>query len=624
MSDFRILERIQKEDDIEKVKSLFTKTVHNYEVELTKIHESNQVQIGLLTQQLSDSNASANALKLQIHKLKEMQEKELDQIRVNETELQSLIKKMNEENKFLKLKLQEFESSSSASLIESNSKDNQITLLQKQNQRMQIHYKNVLDQLSSFRTYLDQLRNEKFEIENEISNFKAQTVEYVDRLKAVSKKAVSSSTRAIEKRDKLVRGLGLIKKQIHEIKRFKCRSIDFDFNAFKQGCQHRIDSILRVKKKLQGEELNMTYMKKVNDLAIKLDDQKSLITTCKAVAIGTGSAFRLYQNSFRSDLRFVRDMCLKSIIQCDNRVRQARLKERKKVKEVGLELSVAKNEISLLQRSNQIKREKLKETKTQLKARAQTQRAISMKKNTKSTLYKTQVSMISGEASPISSRFSSISRVSVGTLAHLTTPNIDHIRERSRRISKEAEISSLEAELKRKNERITHLEGQIGGLRKIIRRTGEVAEEDSGKARQTITDLEAELRDEKKQSQKRLTQITKLQKDYETLQVQACKVEPLFSAFTKVFKMAAEKISPLIQEESIQEDLSELDAITKEFFNVPLHKICAPTYSRNYLKKQEHRFNLALQNNIEVEEIVRVFDSLLEELKKLSSQSKLY
>ena len=66
----------------------------------------------------------------------------------------------------------------------------------------------------------------------------------------------------------------------------------------------------------------------------------------------------------------------------------------------------------------------------------------------------------------------------------------------------------------------------------------------------------------------------------------------------------------------------ELDELSQEYFNVPIRAICGPTYSRGFLKKQERKLNSAIANSIEVEEITKVFDSMINEIQKLSQNSK--
>jgi hypothetical protein len=69
-------------------------------------------------------------------------------------------------------------------------------------------------------------------------------------------------------------------------------------------------------------------------------------------------------------------------------------------------------------------------------------------------------------------------------------------------------------------------------------------------------------------------------------------------------------------EQSIPEELTELDELAQEIFKVPIHKICNPMFSKGFLKKLERRLAGAIADSIEVEEIAKVFDSLIDELQK--------
>jgi hypothetical protein len=78
----------------------------------------------------------------------------------------------------------------------------------------------------------------------------------------------------------------------------------------------------------------------------------------------------------------------------------------------------------------------------------------------------------------------------------------------------------------------------------------------------------------------------------------------------------------VIAEQSIPEELTELDELAQELFNVPIHKICNPMFSRGFLKKQERRLAGAIADSIEVDEIGKIFDTLINELQRRSRALK--
>ena len=75
-------------------------------------------------------------------------------------------------------------------------------------------------------------------------------------------------------------------------------------------------------------------------------------------------------------------------------------------------------------------------------------------------------------------------------------------------------------------------------------------------------------------------------------------------------------------EQAIPDDLSELDELAQEIFKVPITKICKPVFSRGFLKKQERRLVNAISDSIEVEEVTKVFDSIMDELQRRSKDIK--
>jgi hypothetical protein len=140
--------------------------------------------------------------------------------------------------------------------------------------------------------------------------------------------------------------------------------------------------------------------------------------------------------------------------------------------------------------------------------------------------------------------------------------------------------------------------------------------DESGKTRQTIDDLETQLREEKRLVQRKSSACLKLQRDNEELAHAASKVEPLKKCVVTLFKNCQQRLEPLIAEQTIPEDLCELDELAQELFQVPIHKICNPVVSKGFLKTQERRLFAALTEGIETQEIESVFEAVIDELQK--------
>ena len=395
----------------------------------------------------------------------------------------------------------------------------------------------------------------------------------------------------------LMDGLQNIREQVSQLKQQMPPVPSFDTRAFKLSTEKKVAAYIENNQKEIIQAAKTRQKRFQAAMAVNLVEAKNQLTTIKATFYSTSSCFRLFLQGFKTNFAIMRKGCMHSINTCNMRVEDAKAKEKKNTKHVTHQLKLAQTEIGLLQKERQVAREKRQ------KAKAQKQkRSLSVSSRTS-----TRLSSLQDQSKPKETL------VSVGTLVHISTPHFDTMKERSKRASKEAEVTVLEAEVKRKQDRITTLESQIAGLRRIVKRAGDTCEEENGKNRQLISELEEQLREEKKVNVKKSQQITKIQKSLDDTQKIASKVEPLTTALNRIFRCCADRLAPLLAEQAISPDLSELDELSKQFFNVPIHKICAPQFSRAYLKKQEHRFTTAIQNNVDVDEMVKIFDGMIEE-----------
>ena len=150
----------------------------------------------------------------------------------------------------------------------------------------------------------------------------------------------------------------------------------------------------------------------------------------------------------------------------------------------------------------------------------------------------------------------------------------------------------------------------------MLKRQEEISGEQSGKSRQTIEDLETQILEQKRAIKRKGNTAIKLQQENEDLMHTASKVIPLKQTICRIFDLCSQRLEPLLAEQSISSELSELDDLSKEFFNCPIHKIANPQFSRGFLRKQERKLQAAMSNAIESDEILNVFDAIISELQK--------
>ena len=614
MSDFRLLERIQKETNIEKLRSMFIETVHNYESQMVGLNNTNESQIDILQQQLSDSNASISALNLQIKKLKEIHESELDASRQKEIELEKQLQDAKNETNALQEKINQSAINESENNSESEKKIQELmtenTIIKAKISALQTHSKGMRIGIENLKSRLLEIKESNVSLQKTIALFYKTTKKSNKVLKQVSMQALEALFLSSDKVNLLMDGLQNIREQVSELKQQMPPVPSFDTRSFKLSTEKKVAAYIEENQKEIIKAAKTRQRRFQAAMGVNLVEAKNQLTTLRATFYSTSSCFRLFLQGFKTNFAIMRKACMHSINTCNMRVEDAKAKEKKNTKNVTHQLKMAQTEIGLLQKERQVAREKRQKAKAQRQKRS--------------------LSVASRASSRLSSTLQEQSKpketlVSVGTLVHISTPHFDTMKERSKRASKEAEVTVLEAEVKRKQDRITTLESQIAGLRRIVKRAGDTCEEENGKNRQLISELEEQLREEKKANVKKTQQITKMQKSLDDSQKIASKVEPLTLALNRIFRCCADRLAPLLAEQAISPDLSELDELSKQFFNVPIHKICAPQFSRAYLKKQEHRFTTAMQNGVEVDEMVKIFDAMMEEFvnNKPVKESKL-
>ena len=608
-SDFRLLERIQKEKNIEKLRSLFIETVHSYESEMVGFHETNESQIDILQQQLSDSNASITALNQQIKKLKEMHDSEIDSERQKSVFLQKALQESKNETSLLQEKLQQSTLNENVSIECNDQKYKELEtenlILKNQNQTLLLENKALKVGIVNLRSQLMEIKTSNVNLQQTIAKFYSTTKKGNKILKKISLQTLAALTASSDKVDLLKDGLLDLKEQVQVLKKEMPKAPSFDTRAFKVSTERKIGRYIEENQRQIIKAANLRQRRFQAQMSVNIIEAKNSLTSIRALSLSSESAFRLFVQSFKTNFNIMRKACMSCIMSCNGRIEDAKAKERKNTKAVRQELKLAQTEIELLRKEKEVAKEKRQKEKSK-KAASYSSRSVS------------RISSLS--SAELSKPKETL--VSVGTLAHISTPHFDTMKERSKRASIEAEISSLESEVRRKQERITTLEGQIAGLRKIIKRNADTSEEENGKNRQMISDLEEQIREEKKANAKKSQAIAKIQKSLDDTKKAATRVEPLTTALNRIFKSCSDKLAPLLAEQSISPDLSELDELSKQYFNVPIHKICAPQFSRAYLKKQEHRFITAMQNDVDVEEMVKIFDAMIDEFvsKRNTSQ----
>jgi len=246
--DFRILDTVGKETNIERLKSIFVKFIHQNESKLVEITNAHDNEVTLLNQQISDSNAMINSLRIQIERQKNMFETEIDSIRKNEIFTHDANTKLESENSILKknieqtkIEFNEFRKKSEESvgsyLKELNNKNNDLSntvlKLQAKNQILSsglIQLKRSVTQLTKS---IDQ---QKKGVSSIISFYK----KLVQLSKNISSKACETSISLLKKNRLIHNGLKKIRKQVSSIRPITIDQKSFDIKWLRTIIETRI------------------------------------------------------------------------------------------------------------------------------------------------------------------------------------------------------------------------------------------------------------------------------------------------------------------------------------------------------------------------------------------------
>jgi hypothetical protein len=276
-------------------------------------------------------------------------------------------------------------------------------------------------------------------------------------------------------------------------------------------------------------------------------------------------------------------------------------KNRRLLKSKDLEIRKLKEENNLLKASNDVSRQKIQDLNSSIAA-AKKPRKPARKPSSLQGLSTTDFK-------------SQSSHTSIGTQSGLI--NMALIRDRTIRHSKEAELTVAQAELQRLTERNAKLLEQVGSLHRMVKRAGETLIEESGKSRQEIGDLQRQVTEKDGILKKKGLAYTKLRRENEELSRAAARIEPLKRCILLVFKDLRDRMEPLIAIKAVPKDISELNDLSQELFNVPITKICQPITS-GLLRRQEMKLNRAIGDEIGVSDVTGVFGVLFDELQRLT------
>ncbi|OHS94921.1 hypothetical protein TRFO_38919 [Tritrichomonas foetus] len=628
-NEYFILDKIKKETDIEALKNLFIKTVNEYETQLTDNHEANSIQTDLLNQRLSESNACIDSLKEKIKKMKELHDADIDLLRENEKQLQSLLKSTQRENSELRLLVENKEE-----VNENPTNKNEFISIQEKNAKLveqlarcKEDYADLYDSFQFVRESLAKMSKSNRKLRAIVVSFIESTNKSLGLAHHASSRACQYAADSELKVKSMISGLASIKAQLQDLKVMAPEFPKLNMKALKIRLNRKFNQVLSTEILRQKADYSVKERKMTTETLLSAEHALKIVMAMKFLSVGTSSSFSMFHKYFVKNLQELKRVCAHFVSTFQIYLDTQQLKFQKKIKEKEQEIRTLKTENELLKKTNENTKLKLKLFKDSMSeaqtikrrataraSRKLTSSSLATKSTTKTTESNTLESI--SEINPTKN----IELVNVETQSGLI--NMALIRDRTIRHSKEAELSVVQAELGRTKEQNQKLIEQIAGLRKMLKRAGESASEETGKTRQTIGDLETQLREEKRIVQRKTAQYLKLQKDNEDLALVASKVEPLKRVIAMLFKNFSDRLTPLLAEQSISNELIELDELAQEIFNVPIHKICGPTYSRGFLKKQERKLNGAIANSIEVEEITKVFDSMINELQKLSQETK--
>ncbi|KAK8837641.1 hypothetical protein M9Y10_036173 [Tritrichomonas musculus] len=623
MNEYSILEQIQNETDINALKNLFIRTINQYETQLTEIHEANSTQIDLLNQRLSESNAANKSLKDKIKKMKELNDSDFDSLRENERQLQELLLTTQKENNELRLQLENKENVNEFT----NNKSGFIAIQEKnanlveQLARSKEDYADLYDSFLFVKESLAKISKSNRNLRSIVASFIESASQSLALAHHASNHSCQFALSAEQKYKTIYKGLGTIKLQIQRLKQANSTIPKINLRAFKVRLSRKFNQILATEMLRQRTDYSIRERKITANTQFSAEAALGLTTAMKLLSVSTSSSFSLFHKYFIKNLQELKKACTHFVSTFQINLDTRQLKYQKKLKEKELEIRNLKTENSLLKTSQEMTKQKMR-TLIENSQEISIYTNSALKKRISSRNSKKSVTNRTADTSSTITNISEIKPNQKTELVDVETQsgliNMALIRDRTIRHSTEAQLSAAKAELDRSKEQNQKLLEQIGGLRKIIRRAGESAFEETGKTRQTIEDLETQLREEKRNVQRKTSQYLKLQRDNEELAQVAAKVDPLKKVIALIFKNCSDRLIPLLDEKSISNELIELDELAQEFLNVPIRTICGPSYSRGFLKKQERKLNSAIANSIEVDEITKVFESMINEIQKLS------
>ena len=227
-----LIKQIKNEQDIEKLRSLFLQEVTKNEAELVQIHETHEIQVDMLQQQLSDQNIAVSSLQAQIKKLKEMHEKELDNVRINERQCHDLLKANLRENNELKSKMQQIETS--RLLADSDHLDqtqNALSSLESQKSDLETELssareviKNYKDTIQTQKEKITEINSDLQQIKRGVTKFIKSTFKSLQVLHHLSERSSSASVDLFNRLRAVYSGLGTLKQQVHDLHSFKSNS----------------------------------------------------------------------------------------------------------------------------------------------------------------------------------------------------------------------------------------------------------------------------------------------------------------------------------------------------------------------------------------------------------------
>jgi chromosome segregation ATPase len=598
--DVILLERIRTERNIERLRSLFMKTVTDHESQLSELHESHSVQLEMLHQQLSDANAAVSALKNQIKQMKEMHESDLDLLKSNERRLQTSLKaalSQSSERSRRPTGAQEPASSITADFLSLQEKNASLVA---ELARCKEDNVDLLECIRQIGQTISKIGKDNHHIRKVIVTFVDATRESLQLARQATEQSCGLARTFARRLSSVRDGLSALKVQVHRINALRARSMpSVNLKGYKAKLIRKFADVLtRDQRRVQTGYI-LRQRESTDNTTMIAERGLELLTSLRLMAVSTSSTFAIFVRFWEKNISELKISCMDFARVHASRYDEQRQRLQRKLKAKEQEIRRLADEVTSVKTARDLAREKIRTLST----------ASPVLKKRPTPVKKRSISTLDGL-----SQIKAVDRVNVATQSGLI--NMTLIRDRTIRHSKEAELSVLQSELDRAREQNRKLLEQMGGLRRIVRRAGESATDESGKNRQTIDDLETQLREEKRLLQRKASMCLRLQRDNEELAHAASKVEPLKKCLVGLFTTCQQRLEPLIAEQAIPDDLTELDELAQELFQVPIHKICNPMISRGFLKKQERKLYAAITEGIEVQEVESVFETLIDELQK--------